>query len=183
MLVYDFTQNRQFWAKTEQNSVFLGRDTHIVDRLYITVSYIIFYVIWKNSNFCSKSMSVSLRFYQKSPVCGKNWRKLCISRSWPTYCGSVIHNGPVYEFLWVLKKLNFRSKSIGVSLLFYQKLLVRGKNWQKLCISSSWPHIADHLYITVPIWIFVDLKFSKFSLRIHWCKSMVLPIITSLGQK
>jgi hypothetical protein len=30
----------------------------------------------------------------------------------------VIHNVLVYEFLYVLKKLNFHSKSIGVSLRF-----------------------------------------------------------------
>jgi hypothetical protein len=30
-------------AKTDQNSVFLDRDPHIVDRLYITVSYMSFY--------------------------------------------------------------------------------------------------------------------------------------------
>jgi hypothetical protein len=37
------TKNRQFWAKTKQNFVFLSRDTHITYRLYITVLYMIFY--------------------------------------------------------------------------------------------------------------------------------------------
>jgi hypothetical protein len=41
---------------------------------------------------------------------------------------SLIHDGPVYEFLHVLKKSNFHSKSIGVSLQFYQKSPVCGKN-------------------------------------------------------
>jgi hypothetical protein len=67
-----FTKNRQFWAKTEQNSVFLGHDTHIADKLYITVSYMIFYGFSKNSNFRSKSIGVSLRFYKKSTVLDKN---------------------------------------------------------------------------------------------------------------
>jgi hypothetical protein len=57
-----FTKNRQFWAKTEQNSVFLGHDTHIADKLYITVSYMIFYGFSKNSNFRSKSIGNAYDF-------------------------------------------------------------------------------------------------------------------------
>jgi hypothetical protein len=38
---------------------------------------------------------------------GKNWLKLRISWSWPLYCESVIHNGPVFQFLRVLKKFTF----------------------------------------------------------------------------
>jgi hypothetical protein len=49
-------------AKTDRNSIFLGRDRHMMDRLYITVPYISFYGFWKNSNFRSKSIGVSLRF-------------------------------------------------------------------------------------------------------------------------
>jgi hypothetical protein len=39
-----------------------------------------------------------------------------------------VHNGSTYEFLMGLKILNFRSKFIGVSLLFYQKSPFCGKN-------------------------------------------------------
>jgi hypothetical protein len=40
---YGFTENRQFEAKTDRNSVFLCRDPHIPDSLYITVPYMSFY--------------------------------------------------------------------------------------------------------------------------------------------
>jgi hypothetical protein len=43
VLAYGFTENHQFMAKTDRNSVFLGRDPHILDRLYIMISYMSFY--------------------------------------------------------------------------------------------------------------------------------------------
>jgi len=43
VLAFGFTEKRQFVAKTDRNSVFLGRDIHIPDRLYIMVLYINFY--------------------------------------------------------------------------------------------------------------------------------------------
>jgi hypothetical protein len=43
LLSYDFTKNQQFWTKTDQNSVFLGCDSHIADQLYKTVPYMSFY--------------------------------------------------------------------------------------------------------------------------------------------
>jgi hypothetical protein len=44
MLAYNFTKTRQFWTKAGQNFVFLGCDPHIVDWLYKTVPYMIFYL-------------------------------------------------------------------------------------------------------------------------------------------
>jgi hypothetical protein len=107
VLACGFTENCQFGAKTDRNSVFLGRDTRIANRLSITVPYFNFYGFQKISHFCSKSMGVIVRFYRKLPVCGKNWQKHRISWSWPPYCESVIYNGPVSQFLWVLKKFTF----------------------------------------------------------------------------
>jgi hypothetical protein len=43
VLAYGISENRQFAAKTDRNSIFLGRDPHIPDRLYIVVSYMSFY--------------------------------------------------------------------------------------------------------------------------------------------
>jgi hypothetical protein len=106
-VAYGFTDNCEFGAKTDRNSVFLSRDPYIANRLSITVPYFNFYGFWKKSHFCSKSMSVSLRFYWKLPVWGKNWPKLRISWSWPPYCESVIYNGPVFQFLRVLKNFTF----------------------------------------------------------------------------
>jgi hypothetical protein len=42
-LAFDFTQKRYFAAKTNRNSVFLGRKVQMSDHLHIMVSYICFY--------------------------------------------------------------------------------------------------------------------------------------------
>jgi hypothetical protein len=42
VLAYGFTKNHLFAAKTDQNSVFLGRDLHILNQKYIKVPYVIF---------------------------------------------------------------------------------------------------------------------------------------------
>jgi hypothetical protein len=110
VLDYGFTENRQFAAKTDRNSVFLGPDTHISDRLYLMVLYMSFYRFSKISNFQSKSICVTLWFSWKSTFCDKNWPKLCISWSRPPYSRLVILNGPVYEFLRVFKKIIFSLK-------------------------------------------------------------------------
>jgi hypothetical protein len=43
VLPYDFTENRQFGAKTDRNFIFLYHDHNIVDQLYIIVMYISFF--------------------------------------------------------------------------------------------------------------------------------------------
>jgi hypothetical protein len=107
VLAYGFAENCQFGAKTDRNSVFLGRDRRIANWLSVTVPYFNFYGFWKISHFCSKSKGVSLRFLRKLLVWGKNWPKLCISWSWPLYCELVMYNRPVFQFLWVLKNFTF----------------------------------------------------------------------------
>ena len=102
-----FSENCQFGAKTDRNSIFLGRDCRIANRLSITVPYFNFYRFWKISHFCSKSKGARLRFCQKLPVWGKNWPKLRISWSWPPYCELGMYNGPVFQFLRVLKNFTF----------------------------------------------------------------------------
>jgi hypothetical protein len=42
VLAYDITENFQFGAKTDRNSIFLGRDPRIASRLSITVRISIF---------------------------------------------------------------------------------------------------------------------------------------------
>jgi hypothetical protein len=107
VLAYGFTINRQFAAKTDRNSIFLGCDPHIPDRLYIMVLYLSFHGF---SNFRSKSVCVSLQFYRKSSVCSKNWPKLRVSWVWPPYSGSVIHNSLVFEFWRGFKIFKFSLK-------------------------------------------------------------------------
>jgi hypothetical protein len=106
---------------------------------------------------------------EKSPVWGKNRLKLCISWLWPPYCGSLIHNSPVYEFLLVLKKnLNFRSKSTGVSLRFYIKITNLGKNRPKLHIFLLWLPYCGSLIHNSPVYEFLwILKKLKILLKIH----------------
>jgi hypothetical protein len=110
VLAYGFIKNRMSGAKTDRNPVFLSRDPHIVNRLSITVLYLNFYGFWKISHFSSKSIGISLRFYRKLQVWGKNWPKLQISWSWTPYCKIVIYNGPVFEFLRVLKNFTFSNE-------------------------------------------------------------------------
>jgi hypothetical protein len=43
VLAFGFTDKRQFVVKTERNSIFLCRESHISHRLYIMVMYISFY--------------------------------------------------------------------------------------------------------------------------------------------
>jgi hypothetical protein len=54
VLGYGFTENRQFAIKTYWNSVFFGRDPHILDRLYIMVPYMSFYSFSKKIKFLLK---------------------------------------------------------------------------------------------------------------------------------
>jgi hypothetical protein len=129
-------------------------------------------------------MGVSLRFDQKLPVRGKNWSKLCISRSWPPYCESIIYNGPVFQFLRVWKFSHFCSKSKCVSQRFYRKLPVRGRNWPKLRISWSWPPYCESVIYNGPIFQFSRvLKILTFLLEIQKCYLTVCPKIASSGQK
>jgi hypothetical protein len=170
VLAYGFTENFQFGAKTDRNSVFIGRDPRIANRLSITVQYFNFHGFWNYSHFCSKSMGVSLRFYRSCRFGGKNWPKLCISWSWHPYCESVIYNSPVFQFLRILKTSHFSSESNGVSLRFYRKLTVRGKNWSKLHISWSWPPYCQSVIYNGPVFQFSRvLKFFTFLLEIHGC--------------
>jgi hypothetical protein len=72
ILACGFTEKCLFMTKTDRNSVFLSREVHIPDRLYIIVMCINFYEFLKNTNFGSKSKGVNLQFYGKSQVCDKN---------------------------------------------------------------------------------------------------------------
>jgi hypothetical protein len=71
-LAYGFSEIRYCAAKTDRNSVFLSRDPHILDRLYVMVLYMSFYEFSKISNFRSESKGVSLQFQRKLLVCDKN---------------------------------------------------------------------------------------------------------------
>jgi hypothetical protein len=103
VLAYGFIVNRQVAIKTDRNSVILDPNPNILDQLYILLTSMNFYRFLKFSNFLSKFIGVSLGFYRKSTVCGKNWPELRIYWSWHPYSGSVIHNHHISEFLQVFK--------------------------------------------------------------------------------
>jgi hypothetical protein len=53
VLAFGFTEKRQFAAKTDRNSVFLGRKADIIDRLHIVIPFVSFYSL-KKSEFWLK---------------------------------------------------------------------------------------------------------------------------------
>jgi hypothetical protein len=170
VLTYGFTENCQFGAKTDWNSVFLDRDPRIANRLSITVPHFNFYGFWKISHFCSKSKGVSLRFYRKLPVWGQKLTETPYFLVVTPYCESVIYNDLVFQFLRVWKFSHFCSESKGVSVRFYRKLPVWGKNWMKLRISSSWPLYCKSVIYNGPVFQFLRvLKNFTFLLEIQRC--------------
>jgi hypothetical protein len=170
VLAYGFTKNSHFRAKTDRNSVFLGRDTRIANRLSITVPYIYFYRFWKFSHFCSKSKGVSLRFYRNCQFGAKtDWNSVFLGRD-PCIANRLSITVPYFNFCGFWKFSHFCSKSNGVSLRFYRKFPVRGKNWSKLRIYWSWPPYWQSVIYSGPVFLFSRvLKFFTFSLEIHGC--------------
>jgi hypothetical protein len=56
---------RQFTIKTDRNSIFLDRKTHILNRLYIMVLYIIFYRFKKNQISSQNAKVLVVDFTEK----------------------------------------------------------------------------------------------------------------------
>jgi hypothetical protein len=150
VLAYGFTENCQFGAKTDRNSVFLRRDPRIANRLSITVPYFNFYGFWKISHFCSKSMGVSLRFYRKLPVWDKTDRNSVFPGRDPRIANRLLITVPYFIFYGFWKISHFCSKSMGVSLRFYQKLPVWGETDRNSIFLGREPRNANRLSITVP---------------------------------
>jgi hypothetical protein len=69
---FDFTEKCQFAGKTDQNSVFHGHETHIPDRVQITVPYKSFYEFENFQILAQNSKGLTLDLTKKTPVCGKN---------------------------------------------------------------------------------------------------------------
>jgi hypothetical protein len=127
VLAYGFSENCQIGAKTDRNSVFLIHDPRIANWISITVSYFTFYGFWKISHFSSKSKGVSLRFYRKLPVWGKNCRNSVFPGRDPRIANWLSIMVPYFNFNGFWKISHFCSKSKGVSLRFYQKLPFLGQ--------------------------------------------------------
>jgi hypothetical protein len=127
MSFYRFLKNSNFHSKYVGVSIRLYRKSSVSGQNWpkLSISWLClpyyrlvihnypiyeFLAVLKKLKFSLKIHRCCLRFYRKSPVWGINWLKLSISWSRSPYCGSVIHNSPVYVFLYVLKKLKFSFK-------------------------------------------------------------------------
>jgi hypothetical protein len=153
------------WRKTDRNSVFHGRDPHILYQLYITVPYTSFYGFWENWNILSKSIGVSLRFYRKSLVWGINWSTLHSSWSGPSYYGSVIHCGPIYDFLLIFEIFKFLLKIRVLPYGFTENCQFGPSSNRNSIFLGRDPHIMNQLYIMV-LYIFF-YKFWKNQIFAH----------------
>ncbi len=74
MLAYGFDENRQFRAKTDRNSLFLGCGPHIVDQLSIPVLHKIFYGFSECSHLRSKCIGVAYGFTENRQFGAKTHR-------------------------------------------------------------------------------------------------------------
>jgi hypothetical protein len=136
---YNFTEIASLGAKTDRNSVFHGRDSHI----------------WVFMDFEKK-----INFH----LFGEKLTKTPYFLAVTPYSLSVIHNGPLYEFLWVSKNWNILSKYISVSLRFHRNHQFGGKNILKLHISWSWSPYSELVIHSSPVYEnFYVLKKWNFS--------------------
>jgi hypothetical protein len=78
-LASGFTEKRQFAAKTDINSIFLGCQAQILDRSHIMDLYISFMGFKKNQISAQNTKVLAFGFTEKTPACVKNGPKLRIS--------------------------------------------------------------------------------------------------------
>jgi hypothetical protein len=64
VLAFGFTEKLQFTSKTDQNSIFLGCKTHILDQLHIIVPHISFYGFLKNQILAQNSNGLAFGFIE-----------------------------------------------------------------------------------------------------------------------
>jgi hypothetical protein len=74
VLAFGFTEKRKFVAKTDQNSVFFGRDPHIPYRLYIMVLWISFDGFLEFSNLAQNLKVLAFGFNEKRHFVAKTDR-------------------------------------------------------------------------------------------------------------
>jgi hypothetical protein len=114
VLVYDITENCQFGAKTDRNSLFLGRDPCIASRLSITVPYFNFYGFWKIPHFCSKSKGVAYGISENCQFRAKTDRNSVFLGRDPRIANLLSITVPYFNFYGFWKISQFCSKSMGV---------------------------------------------------------------------
>jgi hypothetical protein len=72
VLAFSFNKKCQFVIKNDQNSIFLGHEANILDRLYIMVKYIKFYVFKKNQISAQNPKLLPIGFTEKCQFVAKN---------------------------------------------------------------------------------------------------------------
>jgi hypothetical protein len=168
VLAFGFTENSQFGAKSDRNSIFLGHVPCIANRLSITVPYFNFYGFWKFLHFCSKSIGVSLQFYRKLPFRAKTDRNSVFLGRDPRFANRLSIMVPYFNFYVFWKISHFYSKSKGVSLRFYRNCLFGAKTDRNSVFLGRDPRIVNRLSITVSY--FNVYGFSKIS---HFCSKSI----------
>jgi hypothetical protein len=127
VLACGFTENCQFGAKIDRNSVFLGHDLRIANQLSIMSRISIFTGFENFHIFARNPWVLAYVFTENCQFAAKTDQNSVFLGHEPSYSESVIYNAPVFQFLRVLKNFTFCSKSKGVSLRFYRKLPVWGQ--------------------------------------------------------
>jgi hypothetical protein len=114
-----FSKNRQLATKTVQNSIFLGRDPHIIDHLYIMVPYMSFYGFFKkNLIFTQNPLLLAYGFSKNHRFTSNTDRNSVFSSRGPHFLYRLYIMVPYISFYGFKKKSNLRSKSISVSVRF-----------------------------------------------------------------
>jgi hypothetical protein len=183
VLAYGITENCQFGAKTDRNSVFLGRDTRIVNVLSITVPYFKFYGFWKISHFARNPKVLAYGFTKNCQFGAKTDRNSVFHGRDPRIANRLSITVPYFNFYGIWKIPHFCSKSKGVAYGISENCQFRAKTDRNSVFHGRDPRIANLLSITVPYFNFYGFwKISQFcskSMGVH----TVLPKIASLRQK
>jgi hypothetical protein len=112
VLANGFSENRQFATKTDQNSIFLGRDPHIADWLYIVVPHISFDEFLKNKIFAQNSYVLAYGFTKNPQFTAKTDRNSVF----------LSHDPHIADWLYIviLYMSFYRFKKIKFSLKIYR---------------------------------------------------------------
>jgi hypothetical protein len=170
VLAYCFTENCQFGAKSDRNSVFLGHDPRITNRLSITVPHFNTYGFWNFHIFARNPWVLAYGFNENCQFGVKTDRNSVFLGRDPRIANQLSRTVPYFNFYGYWKISRFCPKSKCVSLLFYRKLPVLGKIGSKLRISWSWPLYSESIIYNGSVFQFLRvLKIFTFLLEIHGC--------------
>jgi hypothetical protein len=105
-----FYRKTQICGKNAWNSVFIDCEAHILNRLYIVVISISFYVFKKNQILAQNSEVLPFDFTE-SHLFALKTDKICILTPWGSYYVSVRYFSVAHKVLGVLKNIKFHLKT------------------------------------------------------------------------